>query len=393
MGLHIPTLLLVNALVMGLSGSLLLYSWWRGRDERTLLWMGSLLLLAVPGIIMNTLRGMGFDYVPIILGNIILLLATAMHWTAMRVFAGRSLWWPGLLAGPVLWALLSLWPAFYQSVELRVPVYSLLVIGYMLASASELWRSRWQLDVSIAPALVLMACHGGFYSVRLFLDPGAPLGASSSSAFFAVVVIESMLYAVGAGFITLSMVKERAEAHYREASLTDALTGIGNRRAFTQAAQKLLERSAGEPRRLALLLCDLDNFKQVNDRLGHPAGDWVLRRFAEVLVQHMGPGAVFGRIGGEEFACLVEAEHGEALALAERIRKDFSTSVREQGPLSTSIGIATAAIGGLDLSRLLSLADAALYQAKHEGRDRVVLSELQAQLSDVGETERRRRFR
>jgi len=393
MGLHTPTLLLANALVMSLSGSLLLYSWWRGREERTLLWMGSLLLLAVPGIIMNTLRGMGFDYVPIILGNIILLLATAMHWTAMRVFAGRQLHWPGLLAGPMLWTLLCLWPTFYSSVELRVPLYSLLVIAYMLASASELLRSRRQLGVSIAPALVLMCCHGGFYSVRLVLDPGAPLGASSSSAFFAIVVIESMLYAVGAGFITLSMVKERAEAHYREASLTDPLTGIGNRRAFTQAAQRLLDQGSGAPRRLALLLCDLDNFKQVNDRLGHPAGDWVLRRFAEVLGRHMGPQAVFGRVGGEEFACLVEAEPAEALALAERIRADFAASVREQGALSTSIGIATAAIGGLDLSRLLSRADAALYQAKHDGRDRVVLSELQVQLSEVGKTESRRRFR
>ena len=395
MALHTPTLLLANALVMGLSGSLLLYSWWRGREESTLLWMGSLLLLAVPGIFLNALRGLGMDYVPVVLGNIILLLATAMHWTAIRVFAGRAPWWPGLFGGATLWALLCLVPGFYQSVELRVPVYSLLVILYMLASVAELLRSQQSLGVSIVPALVLMFCHAGFYSVRMALDPGAPLGASSASAFFAIVVIESMLYAVGAGFVTLSMVKERAEAHYREASLTDPLTGIGNRRAFTEAAQALLDRGNGEPRRLALLICDLDNFKQVNDRLGHPAGDWVLKRFAEVLRHQMGEQAVYGRIGGEEFACLLEIEPGQARNLAERIRREFASRVREQGTLSVSIGIAVTGLGGLDLSRLLSLADAALYQAKREGRDKVVLSELQVpvQPEEFADAEPCRRFR
>lgn len=393
MGLHTPTLLLVNALILGLSGALLLYSWSRGREERTLLWMGALLWLGVPGIVMNTLRGMGFDYVPIVIGNMILLLATAMHWTAMRVFCGRRPWWPGLLLGPVLWVLLCLWPTFYAEVGMRLALYSMLMVLCMLASVSELMRSRNALNVSIGPALVLMLGHAGFYVLRLALDPGSPLGVSSSSSFFPVVVIESMLYAVGAGFVTLAMVKERAEAHYREASLTDPLTLIGNRRAFAQAAQRLLDQASGRPRQLALLLCDLDNFKQVNDQLGHPAGDRVLQRFAEVLRQSLGDGAVFGRVGGEEFACLVEADAAQARALAERIRARFAARVREQGALSVSIGIASASLGGLDLSRLLSLADAALYQAKRDGRDRVALAELQGQLSPVGGTEQRRRFR
>lgn len=393
MGLHTPTLLLVNALVMGLSGALLLYSWSRGREERTLLWMGSLLVLAVPGIVMNTLRGMGFDYVPIVLGNIILLLATSMHWTAIRVFAGRTPCWPGLLAAPTLWALLCLWPTFYAEVWLRVLTYSTLMVLFMLVSVSELLRSRHNLGAAIGPAVTLMLLHAGFYVLRMLFDAGSPIGVTSSTDFFAVVVIESMLYAVGAGFITLAMVKERAEAHYRDASLTDPLTQIGNRRAFTQAAQRLLGQASGKPRRLALLLCDLDNFKQVNDQLGHPAGDWVLQRFAEVLQQCVGKGAVFGRVGGEEFACLIEADAAQACALAERIREGFSSSVREQGALSVSIGIASASLGGLDLSRLLSLADAALYQAKRDGRDRVVLAELQGQLMDAGNADQRRRFR
>lgn len=393
MGLHTPTLLLVNALVLGLSGALLLYSWSRGREERTLLWMGALLILAVPGIVMNTLRGMGYDYVPIVLGNMLLLLATVMHWTAVRVFCGRPPCWTGLVAAPGVWGLLCLWPAFYADVGMRLLTYSLLMILSMLASISELLRSRRHLNVSIGPSMVLMSCHAGFYLARPFLDPGSPLGVSSSSNFFPVVVIESMLYAIGAGFVTLAMVKERAEAFYRAASLTDPLTQIGNRRAFTQAAQRLLEQGQRSARPLSLLLADLDNFKQVNDQLGHPVGDWVLQQFAQVLQAHAGPEAVFGRIGGEEFACLLPGDAQRARELAEGVRRAFATQVREQGELSVSIGIASAPPAGLDLSRLLSLADVALYQAKRGGRDRVAVAETADLVPEAASTEQRRRFR
>lgn len=392
MGLHTPSLLLANALVLGLSGALLLYSWSRGREERTLLWMGALLILAVPGIVMNTLRGMGFDYVPIVLGNMILLLCTTMHWTAIRVFCGRRAWWPGLLVAPGIWWLLCLWPAFYADVGLRLLAYSLFMVLSMLVAISELLRSRTRLNVATGPAMVLMLCHAGFYLARPFLDAGSPLGVTSSSNFFPVVVIESMLYAIGAGFVTLAMVKERAEAYYRVASLTDPLTQIGNRRAFTQAAQ-LLDQAQRNGRPLALLLADLDNFKQVNDQLGHPVGDWVLQRFANVLQESLGAGAVFGRIGGEEFACLLEGSAERARELAERIRSDFAAQVREQGVLSVSIGIASAPSAAPELSRLLSQADAALYQAKRNGRDRVVLAETPDPALDAVNPEQRRRFR
>lgn len=399
MGLHTPSLLLANALVLGLSGALLLYSWSRGREERTLLWMGALLILAVPGIVMNTLRGLGIDYVPIVLGNMTLLLATAMHWTAIRVFCGRRPCWPGLLAAPGVWALLCLWPAFYNDVGLRLLSYSLLMLLGMLVSIWELLRSRHRLSVSTGPAMVLMLCHAGFYVARPFLDSGSPLGVPTSSNFFPVVVIESMLYAIGAGFVTLAMVKERAEAHYRIASLTDPLTQIGNRRAFTQSAEQLLEQARQDGRRLSLLLADLDNFKQVNDQLGHPVGDWVLQRFAEVLQERAGAGSVFGRIGGEEFACQVEGNAEQARRLAEQIRGDFSRRVCERGVLSVSIGVTGVPSAGLELSQLLSLADAALYQAKRDGRDRVAVAEpeLEAERQDLVfdavSPEQRRRFR
>lgn len=391
--LHIPTLLLVNSLVMGLSGALLLFSWWSARQDRTLLWMGAVLILGVLGILLVTLRGRGFDYVPIVFGNMVVLLASGMQWMAVRVFCGRRVLWPGLLAGPLIWALLCLWPAFYQDINLRIPVYSLLVVTQMAVTLHELLRSRQRLPVSIAPALALITCHLLFFALRPFVDPSVSTGGITPSRFFGWAVIESMLYAIGASFVMLVMVKERAEVYYRNASLTDPLTQIGNRRAFTQDAQRLLERNLHSARPLSLLICDLDNFKRVNDQLGHPVGDQVLQCFSRVLKEQLDDVAVYGRVGGEEFACLVEAEPEQALLLAERVRGAFARSVREHGTLSVSIGIATAPPAELQLPRLLALADAALYQAKREGRDRVVLASPDGAAVDAVNPEQRRRFR
>lgn len=386
--LHIPTLLLANSLVMGLSGALLLFSWWRGREERTLLWMGSVLLLGVAGVVLTCLRGRGYDVVPILFGNVLVLLATGGQWMAVRLFCGRRVYWPGLLAAPAIWALLCLWPTFYYDGRLRILAYSILVVACLAVSMRELLRYRHRLPVSIAPALVLMGSHLVFFAVRPLVDPTTSLGSAVPSEFFGWVVIEGMLYAVGAGFVMLSMVKERAEVRQRRAALTDPLTGIGNRRAFTESTQRLL----GECREqsVAMLICDLDHFKQVNDRFGHAAGDRALQQFADVLCDQLGGSAVFGRIGGEEFACLICGEAEQALQLAERIRVSFVERVRDYAPLSVSIGVADCRTAGRDLQTLMSMADAALYQAKRAGRDQVKLAERAEPVLEIAAAARRR---
>src|SRR5690606_28990518 len=145
--LHIPTLLLANSLVMGLSGALLLFSWWRGREERTLLWMGSVLLLGVAGVVLTCLRGRGYDVVPILFGNVLVLLATGGQWMAVRLFCGRRVYWPGLLAAPAIWTLLCLWPTFYYDGRLRILGYSILVVACLALSMCELLRYRHRLPV------------------------------------------------------------------------------------------------------------------------------------------------------------------------------------------------------------------------------------------------------
>jgi diguanylate cyclase (GGDEF)-like protein len=200
-----------------------------------------------------------------------------------------------------------------------------------------------------------------------FSSPAAVRG----SPLFAWVLLETMLYAVGMAFVGLSMVKERAEARFRLAAHIDPLTGIGNRRAFISAGEQLLRRSAAQHQPVALLLCDLDGFKAINDLHGHPEGDRVLCDFARSLQAHLSETDVFGRIGGEEFACLLADGEERAQALAERIREDFFARSSAACAQSVSIGVAGSDTAGHDLEQLLIRADKALYQAKALGRNRV----------------------
>jgi diguanylate cyclase (GGDEF)-like protein len=158
---------------------------------------------------------------------------------------------------------------------------------------------------------------------------------------------------------------------------TDPRTGLANSRAFDHAVEEALaSRASNEP--ASVLMLDLDNFKQFNDRHGHPAGDEALRTFAGVLRSCMREGDVAARYGGEEFAVLLPGVDRDAAAtIAERIRSRTETTIVSLSPgltdrITVSVGIASAPEQGLERVTLLRLADEALYRAKAAGRNRVV---------------------
>ena len=158
---------------------------------------------------------------------------------------------------------------------------------------------------------------------------------------------------------------------------TDGLTGLTNHRTFQQRFADMLERAARHNHRLAVLLCDVDHFKKVNDNYGHPIGDEVLRRVARVLQEVPRKIDLPARYGGEEFAVLLDnVDVVQAKQVAERIRIEISRVVveSEKGPLSVteSIGVAAFPEDGRDRATLIERADLALYHAKHTGRNRVV---------------------
>lgn len=182
----------------------------------------------------------------------------------------------------------------------------------------------------------------------------------------AAVVVMAML----AGFRRL---KAQAE---RDAAI-DALTGLSNRRSAYPELDKLISRArrAGAP--LGILCLDLDLFKQVNDRYGHETGDTVLIELGRLLTSECRVGDVVARVGGEEFLILLpDTDQRGTLVIAERIRARVATMIVApvNHPITASIGATTLHLDDFTAATMLRRADNALYDAKHAGRNRVVMS-------------------
>lgn len=165
-------------------------------------------------------------------------------------------------------------------------------------------------------------------------------------------------------------------ARAEQESATDELTGLRNRRAFDREVTELLRVARRDGRPVSVALLDLDDFKQINDRFGHPIGDEVLRRVAAVLREHTRAGDLASRYGGEEFAvAFLDTELAAAVRAADQLRRRIREiaweAVHPDLAVTTSIGVATAA-ASTDLLELLARADRELYRAKHQGKDRVL---------------------
>jgi diguanylate cyclase (GGDEF)-like protein len=161
---------------------------------------------------------------------------------------------------------------------------------------------------------------------------------------------------------------------------TDALTGLGNRHALTKKMEQCLAKGTEQRRGICIQLLDLDFFKQINDRHGHLAGDAVLREVATRLTATLPANTAIGRWGGEEFILLFEQiHHADAMAIAEKVRQVIAATPvifeNQSIHISTSIGIAcNRDLNAHSTDPLLAAADAALYRAKNNGRNRVETS-------------------
>ena len=167
---------------------------------------------------------------------------------------------------------------------------------------------------------------------------------------------------------------QQREAQILATSLTDPLTGTGNRRRLEQALATEVNRAERTGGSLCAFMADLDHFKRVNDRYGHEAGDKVLAAFGEILRQRTRATDIAARFGGEEFVVLMPTtDLANATAIAERIRAAIAELQTELllEPITASFGVVER-LAGEPAHALLRRADVALYEAKRQGRNRVV---------------------
>ncbi|MEY8878909.1 MAG: diguanylate cyclase [Leptothrix sp. (in: b-proteobacteria)] len=182
--------------------------------------------------------------------------------------------------------------------------------------------------------------------------------------------------------LILRDISDQHEQHEnrRHAINSDHLTGLANRRAFFEAAMLEMERWHRAPRPLALLMLDIDHFKQVNDRHGHPAGDAVLRHVAGLLAQEFRRIDIVARIGGEEFAVLLPSTDLAAASIAAnrlRLAVAASPAQTDSGPIVCTLsgGLAMMSAETATLEALIKQADMALYAAKVGGRNRIMCAQ------------------
>jgi len=178
-------------------------------------------------------------------------------------------------------------------------------------------------------------------------------------------------------FIVLWLFRlKRSQLRFKWMARRDSLTGILNHQHFISDAERLLSTLQRKPGDACLVSIDLDHFKQVNDTHGHAMGDAVLKHAVAICQQHLRPGDLFGRLGGEEFGILLhDCPHDQGVAIANRIRIAIAAAPLDNGDatvaVSASVGLASTDNSGYQLLRLCMEADAALYRAKRAGRNRV----------------------
>jgi diguanylate cyclase (GGDEF)-like protein len=373
------TLLIVSAATTLLVGALFLATWRQAPESRSLAFWGAAHLVGAVGSAGLALRGQIPDLVSIGVANAIVLAAYGLIWSGVRSFEGLNPRLGWAMAGALVWCALCFVPAFYDSIVLRILYASAAATLYCGAATVEIWRGRDERLASRITAAAVLGLHGLFYCVRIpstLMAPPRPGLNPLASPWVAILCFVTLLFSIASAFTFMALVKERAERKQRIAASTDALTGVRNRRAFAEAAQAAMTKQGG-----ALLLFDLDRFKAVNDVHGHAVGDAVLVGFCAMTASLLPRGALLGRLGGEEFACfLPEVSPAEALARAEGLRHTFAQLLVPELPdlrVSVSIGIAQAR-DGVGFETLMLRADAALYTAKHSGRDRVAVADMAA---------------
>jgi diguanylate cyclase (GGDEF)-like protein len=379
MHLDVQTLSVVTVFVTALLGALLVFAGLQNRSIRAPMWWGAAHIVNACGLGLLTSRGAAPDFVTNDIANALILVGYGLTWTGARVFDGRNAQVLQVLLAPAIWLALCRVPVFAANPDIEVIVVSTMLAALALRAAEELWRGRTEPLMSRGPAVAVLLAYAAVLLARVpatLLAPGFQDDSLMRGVSFTLLTFGTLLFTVVMAFLQLNMTKERTELKHKINALIDPLSGVANRRAFLDEAAGLLARHETGHEFLAVLLFDLDRFKQINDHCGHAVGDAVLQKFASTATDTLGTDILFARIGGEEFAsCLPVGDIDEAYAIADRVRRNFAVASACFGSdrlsPSVSVGVTLGCDPEATITDLLSIVDRALYRAKELGRNRV----------------------
>jgi diguanylate cyclase (GGDEF)-like protein len=286
--------------------------------------------------------------------------ATAVGGAVLFRYAGRLppwsyVWW--MLLGSVI-VTLSL---YFNGERHGASSAGNQVLYIWIALYAGYFFSRRALALQLAAIAVL------FGGALLLIHPG-------SVGLTRWLITSGMVGAAAAIVHLLRLRNDELVERLSAAARTDSLTGLMNRQGFDECLARELERSRRAGRPVALVIADIDRFKEINDRFGHAAGDAALRIVADSARRITRSADTLARIGGDEFAAILpEADAEEAFLFAERLRRGIAEAQRPGDRIFTlSLGIAESASDGLTPDVLTGGADRALYEAKELGRNQTV---------------------
>jgi len=370
-----PTVAFVAVCVVSLLGFLLILAWIQQRDARALAWWGAAYLIGAASLALWAAPTVWLS-LPSEVPFAMIFVACGMIWNGVRLFRRRPLKVAASFAGAVIWLSLCQLPGFGPDTTARIVLGGLVVSVYTFFIAYELSRERRKSLYSRTAAIVVPCLHAAIFLLPVAMRSFAPQVIAAS--WLTVFALETIIYAVGTAFMVVLMVKDYNVDVYRHAAATDFLSGLLNRRAFLEQSLKLCAKQAGG-RPVTLLMFDLDHFKSINDNFGHTVGDEVIREFARVLRRSLRTYDIIGRLGGEEFAAIFPEPGDVTVRIAERVRASFEKAGKEIAALpvgaTVSIGLAASHELVTNIDALIARADAALYRAKGDGRNRLHIAD------------------
>jgi len=366
-------------IALGICGACLVVtmtmSWMLARTERFLLtWAIGVALIAAysfiyPRYVESPSRVVGAICFGILMFGLVALVHAAGQFRSVE----RPLW-IAIAVGSITTAVTTL-PLLLGYDGLAFMALNAAAALLLAAAGWEYWRVRAEAP---GPIMALAVLYGllsaGFVlcAGMLVVDGKMVIGAAPQNWAEDLSLGLSLAAMTGIGALSLALNHWRSAALHRREALTDALTGLLNRRAvFEQFASTPIDAAT------AVLAFDLDDFKSINDHHGHAVGDTVIRSFAAVLRNSVGQEGSAARLGGEEFAMIMPGlTQASGQELAEHIRSTFAAQViqTDAGPVrsTVSVGLAFGQAGGMRFEDVLRAADNALYLAKRRGRNRIM---------------------